>query len=208
MKFCAYFGKVIERGEKEHVIPRNLYPLTETNSTIQRITVLSCKDCNHSWANDEAHFRNVLSCCGEPNIKRKALWDTKILRSFDKIDGDKRRRDLQELFKPIETKQGTRYMIYPAEDERVLRIIRKIIRGLSHYHKLETAIDDSRVWCDVLKYQVPDEFMKTMQFAHREEDIIKYQFTKLDYQDLSSGWLLTFYENIKFIGIVHKKVPI
>ena len=112
------------------------------------MTVFSCKDCNHSWADDEAHFRNVIACCGEPNSKRKALWDTRILRSFDQIDGDKRRRDLQELLKPIETEQGTRYMIYPAEDERVLRIIRKIIRGLSHFHKLETAVEEKRVWSD------------------------------------------------------------
>jgi len=71
MKICVYCGDEIKKGEREHVFPRCLYPDSKSTSKTQRITVLSCTKCNNGFADDEAHFRNVLTLAGEPNFALK-----------------------------------------------------------------------------------------------------------------------------------------
>jgi hypothetical protein len=61
---------------------------------VQRITVPACRDCNHGWSDDEAHFRSVLTIAGEPNEVARELWNGKIKRSFQKVDGRRRFIDL------------------------------------------------------------------------------------------------------------------
>jgi len=202
MKNCAYCGKEIKKGEREHVFPRCLYPGSKSNSRTQRITVLSCKDCNNGFADDEAHFRNVLTLAGEPNAARSEIWEDKVLPSFSHKDGIRRTEELLSLMKPIRINSDDRQIIYPAEDPRVLRIIKKIIRGLSHYHNIETAVSEERVWCDTLKYHVPEDILSQMAQEHRESDVISYRFIILDDDEISSAWILTFYEVINFIGMV------
>ena len=71
-------------------------------------------------------------------------------------------------------------MVYPGKDKRVLRIVKKVIRGLSHYHEIQSAVSESQIWVDVLKYQVPDSFLSEMKYHHREEDIAEYRYTSLN----------------------------
>ena len=203
MKKCAYCGKDVQKGEREHVFPRCFYPESKNNSKVQRITVLSCSECNRSFADDEAHFRNVLSIAGDPNQAKKELWEQKVLPSFSLDDGKRRMSDLISLMKPVIVQNTDRHMVYPSEDPRVLRVISKIIRGLSHYHNIETAIPEERVWCDILKYMVPKEILSSMTEDHRESDVISYHFEVFENNDeYSSGWIFTFYEVIKFVGAV------
>jgi hypothetical protein len=61
-------------------------------------------------------------------------------------------------------------MIYPGRDDRVLRVIRKIVRGLSHHHSVESAISDDRVWANVLTYRIPSELAGSIRFHDREQD--------------------------------------
>ena len=172
MKKCAYCGRVIIKGEREHVFPRCLYPESKNNSKVQRITVLSCRDCNQSFADDEPHFRNMLSIAGDPNQARKEVWEEGVEPSFTKSDGYRRVNDLFSKMKPVKIRGTDRYVVYPGEDSRVLRVIRKIIRGLSDYHNIESAIPEDRVWCDILKYEVPSEILSQMKEVHRESDVI------------------------------------
>lgn len=72
--------------EREHVIPKNLYPSSKANSKVQRLTVYACHQCNNGWADDEAHFRNMLIIAGEPNDSVREIWATTMRRSFDEID--------------------------------------------------------------------------------------------------------------------------
>ena len=128
---CSYCGKVVARVGRDHVFPRNLYPRSKTGSTVQRLTVAACGECNASFSNDEAHFRNVLVMSGNtPNLPRRALWEGPIRRSFDQPDARKRIDDLLALTEPMDFDGVVHHIIHPAEDERVLRIVRKSIRGL------------------------------------------------------------------------------
>src|SRR3990167_1816781 len=150
-KLCAYCGKVAI--DKEHVYPKCLYPESKNNSKVQRLTVPACKKCNNSWANDEAHFRNMLLLAGEPNAVVFELWK-KAQRSFSKTDGHKRLSDIISQIKTFGTTNNQRHMISPGQDSRVMNVIKKIVRGLCHYHKIISPISTKQVWADVLKYKI------------------------------------------------------
>jgi hypothetical protein len=206
-KHCAYCGATNVKLEREHVIPRSLYPPSKADSKVQRLTVPACAICNRGWSDDEPHFRNILAVAGESNQVERDLWDTSINRSFDKEDGRRRVADLWELMHPVNVGSVERYAVYPATDPRFLRVLRKIVRGLHYHHGLWNPVPDDMVEADVLRYIVPHEFLEAMPFYHRESDIFEYQFEVFnDFEDIpmSSIWLLTFFENRKFIVWVRK----
>lgn len=109
---------------------RALYPPSKAMGTFRRIKVPACEPCNQGWTDDEPHFRNVLLIAGETNAAVRELWEGKTRRSFTYGDGRRRARDLAALMVPVQTAQGERHMVYPAKDERVMRVVRKVIRGL------------------------------------------------------------------------------
>ena len=204
-KHCAYCGAPAPET-KDHVIPQELYPPSKSESTVQRLTVPACSKCNHGWSDDEPHFRTLLTLAGEPNAVVRELWDGKVNRSLREKDGPRRLEDVWNRMKPIETSSGLRHKIYPASDERFLKVMRKIVRGL-HYYERRSTVPDHLVSVDILNVDIPSEFLDAMPVYHRELDIFKYQFEVFDgFEDIpmSSTWLLTFFENRKFIASVWK----
>lgn len=199
---CAYCGKLISKPEKEHVFPACLYPPSKAMSKVQRLTIPSCRNCNASYADDEAHFRNMLAIAGEPNPARRLLWDTTTRRSFGKADGTRRVNDLIKEMKPVGTSDDTRHKVFPGEDERVMRVVRKIVRGLCHHHSVMSPVSDKRVWVDVLKYAIPQEFLDQMNYHHRGREIVEYRYRILNECGINSVWLITFFESVPFIGLV------
>jgi hypothetical protein len=95
-----------------------------------------------------------------------------------------------------------RWMVYPGRDQRVLRVLRKVIRGLSHFHGVESAIGEQRVWVDVMKYRIPDNLSSQFVFHHREPDVCEYWYEVNDTDKVSAFWLLRFFERRVFIGAV------
>lgn len=200
--YCAYCGKSVAKRGKDHIFPKCLYPLSKAKSKVQRLKVKSCSNCNGSFADDEAYFRNVLTIAGELNAAQKELWETKVLRSFDEIDGLRRRHDVVSQMKPVNTDTGIRYKIYPGEDDRVIRVVKKVVKGLCCYHKVLTPVSDHRIWVDVLKYAIYPEFLDQMRHHHREQDIAEYRYQVLNEYEIHSIWLITFFEKMTFIGLV------
>jgi hypothetical protein len=201
-KNCAYCGVSVTSRERDHVFPKCLYPSSRSDSKVQRLTVPVCSPCNASWSDDEAHFRDMLLVSGEPNEAVRELWQTKAHRSFGKIDGHRRISDLLEQMQSVETELGEQWAVYPGKDERVMRVVRKVIRGLCHYHRIMSPVSDQRVWADVLRYRVPPEFLSEMEYHHREKDIAEYRYQILDEPPIHSAWLITFFERRTFIGMV------
>jgi len=186
----------------EHVVPKALYPASKANSRVQRITVPACETCNKSWCDDEPHFRNILLMAGTPNKVVKELWNDKALRSFTKKDGHRRKANVIAQLIRTQTPEGFRDMLYPGRCERVLRIVRKVIRGMCFYHHLIWPVTDRQVWADIMCFQVPADFLNAMTSAHAEQEIIEYRYEVIAEDDIHSWWLLTFYERTTFIGIV------
>lgn len=206
-KCCAYCGATNIKLEREHVIPRSIYPPSKADSKVQRLTVPACANCNRGWSDDEAHFRNVLAIAGEPNPAVRELWEGSINRSFEKEDGRRRVANIWEQMRPIKVGAAERFAVYPATDPRFLRVLRKIVRGLHYHHGLESPLPDDRVEADVLRYIVPQEYLDSMPYHHRESDVFEYQFEVFgEFEDIpmKSAWLLTFFENRKLIAWVRK----
>jgi hypothetical protein len=200
---CAYCGKPALKHDKEHVFPKCLYPLSKANSRVQRLTIPACNSCNNAWSDDEAHFRNILTVAGDPNPSRIELFNTKVMPSFDEVDGVRRMDDLIARMKPVKMDDGSsQHMIYPGEDKMVLRVVKKVVRGLSYHHNVVWPISDTRVWVDVLKYEIPKALYDQMDYHHREQDIAEYRYQVLNDQGINSAWLITFYQRVTFIGLV------
>ena len=149
------------------------------------------------------HFRNVLTLCGEPNSVVRGLWEGAIRRSLDKVDGHKRASDLASMFVPV-SGQPRGQRIYPARDPRVMRIVRKIVRGLCHYFEIASPVADRRVHADVLRWDVPRDILDSMATYECEREInIHHRFQVMpNDKDFHSMWVLTFFENKTFIAMV------
>jgi hypothetical protein len=200
---CAYCGSEAAQTV-DHVVSKALYPTSKASSRTPRITVPACKACNGGWVDDEPHFRNVLLVAGEPNALVRELWQGKTRRSFEQPDGRRRARDLTEHMEPIETPEGPRHLIYPARDQRVLRIVRKVVRGLCHHHGLISPVSDDQVVADIQRFEIPPAFQDEMVVAHAEADILVYRYSLVDDPHMHSGWVLNFFERTLFFCIVFR----
>lgn len=188
---CAYCGSSAASTE-DHVLPSALYPPSKACSGVPRIKVRACLPCNSGWSDDEVHFRNMLLIAGEPNPAVQELWHGKARRSSGYSDGRRRLRDLVRQMVPVHTAAGERHMVYPGRDERVMRIVRKVLRGLCHHHNVPSPVADAQVWGDVQRFDVHPAFLAEMTSAHAEADILEYRFGVIDDLDTYSSWLLRF----------------
>ncbi len=200
---CAYCGCSAAKFENEHVIPSALYPKSLKPTNIQRVTIKACTDCNRAYARDESHFRSVLSLSGEPNEAVHALWKNKVLRSFDQTDGRQQVEALSRILKEVTHDGERRLAIYPAESDRVLRVVKKIARGLSCFHKIECGVDEARMSADVLRYAVPDNFTDDFEYEQREPSIVDYWYKKPSSGDPYSYWFLRFFQRTTFVATIH-----
>lgn len=202
-RLCSYCGSKNARTS-DHVVPKALYPTdapAKGKRQVKRITVPACEACNAGWTADEPHFRNVLHISGETTPAVRELWDTKTLRSFYEIDGYKQARDLN---RQITMSAAGDHLIYPAKNARVMRIVRKIVRGLCRYHHLRWPVRDEEVWADILKFDVPPEFLEKMTACHADSSIFQYRFAVLDDPEIDSCWEIRFYRRTTFFCVVNR----
>ena len=109
--------------------------------------------------------------------------------SLRQIDGPRRVQDIVDTWQQIEVNGKTRHIIYLGEDTRVIRVVKKIVRGLSHHHNVMTAVPESRVWADVMKYRLPADLFAQMAYAHREPDVVEYRYSVIEEVGIQSAWL-------------------
>lgn len=200
---CAYCGLLVRRkggSTRDHVFPSSLYPPSKSESKVQRLTVPTCYDCNNSFSDDEAHFRNLLAIAGEPNSAVHELWQA-VMRSFSQADGKRRLFELYHRMVPTTVDGRPRHLVFPGKDERCMRIIRKIVRGLCFYHKLPSPVEDNQVVADIRTNESPLMTDSTFTHRHAERDIVQYAYASLS-NDLHSAWQLTFFERTTFIAVV------
>ncbi len=199
-KACAYCGAAADTSD--HVVPKCLYKGVPNMAQVPRITVPSCRECNDEFSEDEPQFRDILSIAGDPNPAVNSLWEGPIPRSFKEKDGRARLAALFEQMVPVVVNGEERHMVYPAKDERVMRIIRKVVRGLAYHHGVASAVPDRYVWADVLKYEIPPTVQDHLTAGNAGEGVLKYQFGAIGTDGISSAWHLTFFERTPFIGLI------
>lgn len=197
---CASCGVGDIRLERGHILPRALYPESARTSALQLPTLRECSACNRGWSDDEVHFRSVLILAGEPNDPVRELWASKVERSFRELDGRRRLEDLRKMLVPVRPNGEDRHMIYPAKDERIVRIVRKIVRGLSHYLGVEQNINEDRVFTDVLKTPFPEGIGDEWESFECVPEIFKCWYHFYNDAEISSLWLLRFFEKRYFLA--------
>ena len=175
---CAYCGSD-DPLTKDHVIPACLYPPSKAKPWVQRVTVRSCLSCSASSPSDERYFRNMMLIAGDSSSAVHELWREGARRGFQSDDGVKQARDLYSAMAPTSC---DRHMVFPGQDERVLRVVRTIIRGLCYHHIERRSVADDAVLAAVQKYNIPETLQGEMCHLHAEDDIIQYSFAVLTSQ--------------------------
>lgn len=130
---------------------QNLYAPTKRRGKTHWIVIAACSECNNGTTDDDVHLRFVLALAGQSNQAVTELWKAKITGSLKRGDGLRRAQDVFAIMRPVPG--STNYMIYPADDPRVLKSVRKIARGLARHHGLPWPVDDAQVVADVLRGQ-------------------------------------------------------
>jgi hypothetical protein len=149
-KPCGYCGKNTgDKGEGDHVIPNTLYPST-TAPKVQRIKIPCCPACNDSWQKDESHFRTVIDMLGNRMTPERAeIWEA-ARRCFQIPEhGEIARKAVAELLVPHDKTGDDKesdYKMFPLRDPKFVRVMCKIIRGLSYYETDEILLNDDRVF--------------------------------------------------------------
>ncbi|MER8506354.1 MULTISPECIES: hypothetical protein [unclassified Mesorhizobium] len=188
---------------REHVVPKCLYPPSKATSKFQRIIIAACSECNNGTADDDAHFRNVILVAGDATDAVNEIWHGAARRAFAEVDGKRRLKDLFALMKPAPDAGPDRYRIYPADDERILRIVRKVVRGLSKHHGLPSPIKDHQVFADVMRFAIPGEILGAMHFESAEPDIFDYRYLLLSEPSYTQSiWVLRFFQRTSFVAMV------
>jgi len=201
---CALCGE-FRKTTQEHVVPKSLFSPSIRARNYAPITIATCLECNNGSSDDDAHFRNVMLMAGAPNAPVHEIWDGAARRGFDKVDGRRRALDVFSVMKPVADLPGDQYMIYPANDPRIRGSVRKIARGLCHHHGLGSAIPDSQLFADVLRFPMPKAFIEEATYAHVEPEVFEYWFwTEADYPNFHSAWMLRIYQRTTFIVIFEK----
>jgi hypothetical protein len=200
---CAYCGVDRVFVTRDHVFPKCLYPGPRRDSNL--IVVYACDPCNNGFSDDEVLFRNVMALAGKSNDAVKELWDAEIVRSFDSGDGKRRVRQILEHTKRVQIGGEYRRLIYPGEDKRVVRIVRKIIRGLSHFHKIESAVDESRILLTIHDAPLLEGVQEPGDVSHSFPGVVRYLYRTTT--DSKPVWILTFFDRLTFVGLVRHRLP-
>lgn len=152
----------------------------------------------------KTNFVTCMVIAGTPNRAAMEQWEGPVKRSFHKPSGGKWSKALVEQMVATENIEGPIYKIYPANNPEIMLVIRKIIRGLCHYHGIATAVSDKRVWADILKYQIPPYLKENMKWFHIGPELLEYAYEITNDKELNihSAWYLRFYEQRKFVAFV------
>jgi hypothetical protein len=137
-----------------------------------------------------------------PTQERRNLWNTTVSRSFDEVDGHRRLLDLFNQIRAAEIGGLPVQKVYLGDDRKVIRIINKIVRGLSHHHKFRTAVPDEQVRVSIMPPSLISKVSSDMEYSHRDPSIVEYWYAQLNSDGIDSGWLFRFFQTIAFVGVV------
>ena len=198
---CAYCGATAVDRTRGHVFSKNLYP--KSLSDVKRILVPECLNCKARWEDADPHFRNVVLAAWHPEKHPEDSRYEKMRRSFSHCDGTRRLRDLTQCMREFQIEGKVRRKIYPMEDLKFVLVLKRIIRGLCHHHDLGTAIPDTRVTCDVLRYMIPEGIEREMDWNVIADSFIRYSYLEWVNEEASSTWILEIGTQMQFIAWIH-----
>lgn len=207
-KPCGYCGtNTGPEGEGDHVVPYSFYPRC-TDPQVQRLKIPSCAQCNDLWQKDEGLFVTVMVLCGlNETPERRELW-SKSLRSFERPNGG--RQDLWTIASQLVPQSTLQFdekpyqKIYPCKNPRVVSVLKKIVRGLAHYHCGET-IPDKRVGVTHEPFPLFNELSDDLTIVYRVPHVFTGRSLFSEKPEIAgwhSLWVLDFLDNVRLFGWV------
>jgi len=204
----------------DHIPPKNLFARPRPNNLI---TVPSCNRCNQGSSDDDEYFR---FCCSirhdtaeHPNAAK--VWPT-ALRGL--VKPQKRRmhaafrKGMKEL--SVSTPAGIylgQATSYSVDLGRLNRVICRVIRGLFFHHTDRILDGDYRA----ISYAIEGidgssaENVAALRSVIQPlllkdpivigQNVFSYRFQIVEDDDNASGWLLSIYEKVHFLGITVPK---
>jgi hypothetical protein len=202
---CAYCGKVTDQNEGDHVLPKSFYP-TRVDPKLQWAKVSCCPNCNDEFQKDEAHFKTILTAAGDILTPVRLDHWQDVRRGFSNpISGHGDRQAAANGLVPVMHQGRLRFKVYPGKDERVTKIVRKIVRGLSVYKKLlPPPVRDEQVWVDVWTYPIIPEMEERLIDAYEVPGVARCRYSAdriLEHPNCHSGWLIQLLD-VPFIGLL------
>ncbi len=205
-KPCAFCGSTEKDNPrtKGHVLQKSMYPEVGFEA-VQRITVPECARCSAIWKDAEDKFRSLMVMCATvSNEYATAQWEGRIRRAHGREqDGTQRMRDLLKWVVTQTTPDGEEWKLYPGSIEDIHIVIRKMVRGLCHWHKLGTQVKDHQVLVVGQYENQPPTDAHAVEFNH-VPGVFRYSYfhRHLEASVFHVTWLLTFYEVLSFISHV------
>jgi hypothetical protein len=207
-KPCAFCGSTEKDNPrtKGHVLQDSMYPESGFEK-VQRITVPECRRCGGIWKDAEDNFRSLMALCAIGKSEQAtAKWDGPIRRAHDRQeDGQQRIHELLKWVVTTEMPEGEDARLHPSSVENINIVLRKMVRGLCHFHKLGTQIHDEAVLVlGEFENQLPGEMRKkAMEFNHLP-GVFRYAYLnrRLEPDTFHVTWFLCFYEIVGFIVLV------
>lgn len=164
-KPCGYCGEVTGNNHGEHVLPDSFYPST-TPGVVQRRKIPACFACNAEFQKDETHFRTIVSIAGPTfNSSRLEKWNESLTSMKRPVHGFAEGVSLLECLvpsgvNPVSGKPGVK--VFPHRDQRVCKIVRKVVRGLMHYRDNTVILPDDHLLVDD-GVEVPAEYRDLLE---------------------------------------------
>jgi hypothetical protein len=146
----------------------------------------------------------MVMCATEGSQHATAQWEGPIRRAHGlEKGGTQRMRDLLKWVVTQKTPHGEETKLYPVSIENIHIVVRKMVRGLCHWHKLGTQVKDHQVLV-VGQYenQLPAD-AQAVEFNH-VPGVFRYSYfhRHIEADVFHVTWLLTFYEALSFISLV------
>src|SRR3989442_5419218 len=207
---CIYC-RVADGDTRDHVPPELLFPSPKPNNLV---TVPACRPCNKGFQKDDEVLAMFLTSLLGTNEAGMSVWKKKVSNGLWKRSPTfKRVIGSTFHYLPRVLPDGRRGWA-PAlmvETDRILRVLRRIVRGLSwHEHRYCDFPDASvRVLSDAELQVLPVSEARRLSERYGPgvtrvimKDVFEYHYTTASDKYDDSAWWLIFYGATRFLVTV------
>lgn len=211
MAVCAYCG-VYTETEPEHVVPRCFAP-DALRDSCKWVIVRGCSRCNRRFSSDESDFRAfcVMANSTQEDRTRDELFHGPVTRNWRRSDG-RGRGSLRRMRANIYTPDGGQGQARLVPDERTLRVVRKIIRGLYYHHMtpkrcLHQVLPEESIWVGPVFEEARQEMDAALEWHEIHPSVFRYGLVECgegapDFLGIDSLWKIDAFRGTKFAAIV------
>ena len=107
-----------------------------------------------------------------------------------------------EKMQPVMIDGVLRHQVYPGQNEKVMRVVGKIIRGMAVHRNMMQYVTDERVAAELLTDTIPEKYSKLLEEFYYVPNIAAILGREVRHKRLHSIWALKILE-VPFIGNIY-----